>query len=588
MIRKLQHIFALSKQGTKDLVSGVFWCTVCNLSLMAPVGLLFFVLQAMIAALTEGTDPSSGVWGYTLGALIILVFIFLFHWKEYAKTYTGTYEESANRRVRLAEKLRALPLSFFGNRDLADLTNTIMSDCSSLEQSFSHYIPQLIATCFSTALIAIGLLSMDWRLGLAVLWVLPVALILAVGSKFLQDKFGTRSILAKRAASDGIQECLETIRDIKACNQKEHYLESVHAKIDGVESAAIRAELTTGVFITSAQAILRLGLATTVLVGAHLLITGGVDLLTYLVFLIAAARFYDPMALALQNLAATFSAKLQIERMRQIEEQPVQTGSNTCTPNGYDIQFDHVSFSYHSDEGVLSDVSFTAKQGEVTALVGPSGGGKSTAAKLAARFWDVNSGTITLGGIDVTRVEPEALLNYYAIVFQDVVLFRDTIMENIRLGRREATDQEVLEAARAAQCDEFIRKLPQGYQTVIGENGSTLSGGERQRISIARALLKDAPVILLDEATASLDVENESAVQAALSRLVQNKTVLIIAHRMRTVAHADHIVVLKDGKVAEQGTPAQLMEQKGLYHHMVQLQKESASWQLNERPSSRL
>jgi len=342
------------------------------------------------------------------------------------------------------------------------------------------------------------------------------------------------------------------------------------------------------VFITSAQAILRLGLATTVLVGAHLLITGGVDLLTYLVFLIAAARFYDPMALALQNLAATFSAKLQIERMRQIEEQPVQTGSNTCTPNGYDIQFDHVSFSYHSDEGVLSDVSFTAKQGEVTALVGPSGGGKSTAAKLAARFWDVNSGTITLGGIDVTCVEPEALLNYYAIVFQDVVLFRDTIMENIRLGRREATDQEVLEAARAAQCDEFIRKLPQGYQTVIGENGSTLSGGERQRISIARALLKDAPVILLDEATASLDVENESAVQAALSRLVQNKTVLIIAHRMRTVAHADHIVVLKDGKVAEQGTPAQLMEQKGLYHHMVQLQKESASWQLNERPSSRL
>lgn len=586
MIRKLQHIFALSEQGTKDLVSGVFWCTICNLSLMAPVGLLFFVLQAMIAALTEGTDPSSGVWGYTLGALMILVFIFLFHWKEYAKTYTGTYEESANRRVRLAEKLRALPLSFFGNRDLADLTNTIMSDCSSLEQSFSHYIPQLIATCFSTVIIAVGLLVMDWRLGLAVLWVLPVALILAVGSKFLQDKFGTRSILAKRAASDGIQECLETIRDIKACNQKEHYLESVHAKIDGVESAAIRAELTTGVFITSAQAILRLGLATTVLVGAHLLITGGVDLLTYLVFLIAAARFYDPMALALQNLAATFSAKLQIERMRQIEEQPVQTGSNTCTPNGYDIQFDHVSFSYHSDEGVLSDVSFTAKQGEVTALVGPSGGGKSTAAKLAARFWDVNSGTITLGGIDVTHVEPEALLKYYAIVFQDVVLFRDTIMENIRLGRREATDPEVLEAARAAQCDEFIRKLPQGYQTVIGENGSTLSGGERQRISIARALLKDAPVILLDEATASLDVENESAVQAALSRLVQNKTVLIIAHRMRTVASADHIVVLKDGKVAEQGTPAQLMEQKGFYHHMVQLQKESASWQLNERSTT--
>lgn len=580
MIRKIQHLFALSEQGAKDLLSGVFWCTICNLSLMAPVGLLFLVLQGMIAALRSGTNPASGVWGYTAGALAILALVFLFHWREYAKTYTGTYVESANRRVRLAEKLRALPLSFFGNRDLADLTNTIMSDCSSLEQSFSHYIPQMIATCISTVLIAIGLFVMDWRLALAVLWVLPVALILSVGSKYLQDKFGTRSILAKRAASDGIQECLETIRDIKACNQKEHYLEGLHAKIDGVETAAIRAELTTGTFVTSAQAILRLGLATTVLVGAGLLVSGKADLLTYLVFLIAAARLYDPLALALQNLAATFNAKLQIERMRQIEEQPIQTGSTTCDPKGYDIAFNHVSFSYHENEGVLDDVSFAAKQGLVTALVGPSGGGKSTAAKLAARFWDVNSGTVTLGGVDVTTVEPETLLQYYAIVFQDVVLFHDTIMENIRLGRRGATDAEVIKAAQDAQCVEFIQKLPDGYQTVIGENGSTLSGGERQRISIARALLKDAPVILLDEATASLDVENESAVQAALSRLIQNKTVLIIAHRMRTVASADQIVVLKDGRVAEQGSPAQLMEQGGLYRHMVELQRESAAWQL--------
>ena len=580
MIRKLQHWFALSEEGAKGMVSGVFWCTLCNLSLMAPVGLLFLVLRAMIAALRGGTDPSAGVWGYTAGALAVLALIYWVHRIEYKHTYLSTYEESAARRVRLAEKLRQLPLSFFGKRDLADLTNTIMADCSGLEQSFSHYIPQLFASCLSTLIIAVCLLVMDWRMALAALWVLPVALLLAGGSKYLQDKLGLRGILAKRASADGIQECLESIRDIKACNQKERYLEGLHAKIKGAEDAAIRSELTTGVFVTSAQAVLRLGLATTVLVGGSLLAAGSTDLLTYLVFLIAAARLYDPLSLTLQNLAATFHAKLQIERMRQIEEQPIQKGSEACAPDGYDIVFDHVSFGYNEKEGVLRDVSFTAKQGQVTALVGPSGGGKSTAAKLAARFWDVDAGKITLGGVDVSTVEPEALLKSYAIVFQDVVLFRDTVMENIRLGRRDATDEEVLAAARAAQCDGFIRRLPQGYQTVIGENGSTLSGGERQRISIARALLKDAPVILLDEATASLDVENESAVQAALSRLVRSKTVLIIAHRMRTVAGADRIVVLENGHVAQQGSPAELMEQGGLYRRMVELQQESAAWRL--------
>ena len=286
------------------------------------------------------------------------------------------------------------------------------------------------------------------------------------------------------------------------------------------------------------------------------------------------------MGLVLQNIAATFNAKLQIDRMRTILEQPVQEGTEEFTPQNYDIIFDHVSFAYREGEGVLEDVSFTARQGEVTALIGPSGGGKSTACKLAARFWDAAKGKVTLGGVDVSGVEPEALLKYYSMVFQDVVLFRDTVMENIRLGRRGATDEEVMEAARAARCEEFIQKLPQGYQTMIGENGSTLSGGERQRISIARALLKDAPVILLDEATASLDVENESAVQEALSRLLQGKTVLVIAHRMRTVAGADHIVVLENGRVAQQGTPEELMEQGGLYRRMVELQSETAQWKL--------
>ena len=578
MMEQIQKQFALTPQGARDLVKATLLTAAANLSLMFPVALIVAVLQRLLTALATGGDPAAGVWGVTVMSLVLVAIIFVLHWYQYKSLYIATYDESANRRVRLAETLRRLPLSFFGNRDLADLTKTIMSDCSSLEQSFSHYIPQLMGAVLSTTLVAAGLFSMDWRLAIAALWVVPVSVVLAVGSKKLQDVMGTKNILAKRAAADGIQECIETAREIKACNQKEHYMQGLHKKLDAVEKAAIRSELTTGTFISGAQMFLRLGMATTVLGGVSLLVAGQASLLTVLVFFIAASRLYEPLSFALQNLAATFNAKLQIERMRTIEQQPVQAGSGECSPQRYDIVFDRVSFAYREGEGVLQNVSFTAKQGQVTALVGPSGGGKSTAAKLAARFWDVNAGKITLGGIDLASVEPEALLRHYAVVFQDVVLFHASVMENIRIGRRDATDEEVLAAARAAQCDGFISAMPQGYQTVLGENGSTLSGGERQRISIARALLKDAPVILLDEATASLDVENETAVQTALSQLIQNKTVLIIAHRMRTVAAADHIVVLEDGSVRQQGAPQQLLAQPGPYRHMVQLQQQSESW----------
>ncbi len=581
MIRKLQHIFALTEQGAKDLVKASVWCFVCNISLMIPIGVVMAVMRHLLGILENGGDPMAHFWLYTGGGLAVLVLLYILHYFQYASLYLATYKESASRRIGLAETLRKLPLSFFGNRNLSDLTSTMIADCSSLDQLFSHYVPQLIASIFSTIVIGICMFILDWRMALSVLWVLPVAVLLTAGSKKLQDLFGTKNILAKRAVADHIQEGLETIRDIKSCNRQAQYMQDLNGKLDNMERSQIRSELVTGAFVCSAQAFLRIGLATTVLTGASLLLAGQLDFLFFLGFLFAAARLYDPLSMALQNIAATFNAKLQIERMRAIQEQPVQQGTEDFSPKNYDICFDHVQFAYHEGEGVLDDVSFTAKQGEVTALIGPSGGGKSTACKLAARFWDVNGGKITLGGTDISKVDPETLLTHYAMVFQDVVLFRDTVMENIRLGRRDATDEEVLAAAKAAQCDAFIHRLPEGYQTVIGENGSTLSGGERQRISIARALLKDAPVILLDEATASLDVENESAVQAALSKLIQNKTVLIIAHRMRTVAGADHIVVLADGKVVQQGSPTQLMQEGGLYRHMVELQQESTAWTLH-------
>lgn len=580
MIRRLQHVFALSERGAKDFVKAVIWCFFCNISLMLPVGVVMAVIQYLLRTLEAGGNPAEGLWLYTGAAVLVLLVLFILHYFQYAALYLATYKESAARRVSLAETLRRLPLSFFGNRDLSDLTATMIADCSSLDQMFSHYIPQLFASIFSTLVIGICMFAINWRMALAVLWVLPVAVLLTAGSKKLQDICGTKNILAKRAVADNIQECLETIRDIKACSRQEEYLKGLDGKLEYAERCAIRSELATGVFVCSAQAFLRIGLATTVLTGAGLLIRGELSFLYFLGFLFAAARLYDPLGMVLQNIAATFNAKLQINRMRAILEQPVQTGADTCEPDNYDITFDHVKFAYRENEGVLDDVSFTAKQGEVTALVGPSGGGKSTACKLAARFWDIQGGRITLGGIDISKVDPEALLKHYSFVFQDVVLFRDTILENIRLGRRGATDEEVYAAAKAACCDEFVRDLPEGYQTMVGENGSTLSGGERQRISIARALLKDAPVILLDEATASLDVENETAVQEAISRLVKNKTVLIIAHRMRTVTGADKIIVLSDGHVAEQGRPEELYEKNGLYTHMVRLQTQSQRWTL--------
>ena len=580
MTAKLQHIFALSEKGARDFVKAVIWCFLCNISLMLPVGVVMAVIQHFLNALDTGSDPAGQILFYTGAALLVLAVLWVLHYFQYAALYLATYQESASRRVSLAETLRKLPLSFFGNRDLSDLTATMIADCSSLDQMFSHYIPQLFASIFSTLFIGICMFCFDWRMALAVLWVLPVAVLLTAGSKKLQDAFGTRNILAKRAVTDTIQECLETVRDIKACSQQEEFLEKLDGRLKNAEKSAIRSELATGVFVCSAQAFLRIGLATTVLTGAGLLLQGKLSFLYFLGFLFAAARLYDPLGMVLQNIAATFNAKLQINRMRSILEQPVQTGGENFVPGNFDIVFDHVKFAYREDEGVLEDVSFTARQGQVTALVGPSGGGKSTACKLAARFWDIQGGKITLGGTDIQTVDPETLLKYYSFVFQDVVLFRDTILENIRLGRRGATDEEVYAAAKAARCDEFIRELPDGYQTMVGENGSTLSGGERQRISIARALLKNAPIILLDEATASLDVENETAVQEALSRLLKDKTVLIIAHRMRTVSAADQIVVLADGHVADKGAPGELYRKDGIYRQMVDLQKMSGEWKL--------
>ena len=576
MLNYLMKRYALSRQGAKDLVIATISCVIHNITLMLPVSLLYL----LVSDLLSGGVPQNHLWIYIAGMIAATLLILISYRWVYSATYYATYKESSVRRIALAEKLRKLQLSFFGKRDLSDLTTTIMADCTTLEQAFSHWMPEFFGSMISTCIIAVCLFVFDWRMALAALWVLPVSLLIVALSGRVQNWFTRRQTEAKLAVADGIQECLETMRDLKANNAEGKYLDGLDKKIDVQEGRMIASELGAALFVVPAGMILKLGIGTVALVGGLLLANGTLSVLTFFMYLLVVSRLYDPLSSSLQNLAAIISTNIPIERMNEIEEYPVQPGTDELTMNGSDIVFDNVSFSYNTGEQVLKHVSFTAKQGQVTALIGPSGGGKSTAAKLAARFWDADSGKISLGGTDVTTVDPEKLLSAYSIVFQDVTLFNNTVMENIRIGRQGATDEEVLQAAREAQCDEFALKLPQGYNTMIGENGSALSGGERQRISIARALLKDSPVILLDEATASLDAENETRIQEAISRLVRGKTVLIIAHRMRTVEGADKLVLLKDGRVEEMGTPKELLEKGGLYAKMCALQEQSGAWKL--------
>ena len=564
MIEKLQHKYALSPQGAKDLIKACIIVCLSDIVLMFPAGILYLLIRDLL----DGNLSGGRIVTYVIASILVLAVIAIFQGLQYNATFLATYKESGVRRAAIAERLRKLPLSYFGKKDLSDLTTNIMSDCAQIETASSHWIPELIGSVLSVAIVGISLFAaFDWRLALSSFWVIPIAFLVVATSSGLQKRAIRRNLSAQLELSDGVQECLESVRDLRSNNAQEQYLEGLQKKIKAVEKQSLFAELNTALFVSSAQMVLKLGIATTALVGGILFANGEIDILTFFMFLMLVSRLYDPMQIALQNFAAIIATGVRCERLDEVMSGKLQTGSETLTNKGYDIVFEHVKFSYDDDTIVLQDVSFMAKQGEVS--------------RLASRFWDITSGKITVGGMDISGIDPEKLLSLYSIVFQDVTLFNNTVMENIRIGKKDATDEEVIAAARLANCDEFARKLPDGWQTMIGENGKELSGGERQRISIARAFLKDAPIILLDEATASLDVENETQIQQALSHLIKNKTVMIIAHRMRTIASADHIVVLKDGVAAEQGTPAELMQQENsIYKHMAMLQTKSADWKM--------
>ena len=572
--------FALSEDGYRYLCRSSLACILKDLALMFPVMVLFMFVCDVMGGPGNPYDLDLGAWAYIAmivvsAALIAVTYVF-----EYNETYFNTYKESSAKRIALAEKLRRLPMSYFGRKDPTDLTVRIMGDCTMQEQSMSHWFPELIGSMICISMLGIMILVFDPVMGAASLWPIPVSFAIVILSKRFQDRYNRYKFDRTLEATEGVQEFLETSRDLRVNDAGRRYLDGLFGKLDRVEGAEFKAEYMVAIFVVSAQLVLKFGIVTTALAGGYMMVSGSLDIFVFIAFLIVISRLYDPLNNALQNLAAMINAEYNMERLQEIADQPVQGGSSEFRPDGYDIVFDHVRFSYDGERDVLRDVSFTARQGEVTAIIGPSGEGKTTAAKLAARFWDLDSGRITAGGVDISRIDPETLLSCYSIVFQDVTLFNTTVMDNIRIGRRGATDEEVMSAARAANCDDFVSRLPEGYMTVIGENGAKLSGGERQRISIARALLKDAPIILLDEATASLDTECETQVQQAISELVRDKTVLIVAHRMRTIEGADRIVVLRDGTVEEDGSPDQLMAEGGTFSNMVRLQSSSEGWTL--------
>ena len=574
LTEKLKHKYALSDKGAKGMIRAVASVTLSNVILMIPVGLLYMLSSYLL----DGELPREKFGFFIAAIVIVLLLIAGSTVIQYRATFLSTYIESGVRRRTLAEKLRKIPLSFFGKKDLADLTNTIMSDCASIETASSHFIPEFAGAMFSTTIVVISLFFFNWKMALAAVWVMPVALIIVLSSKTVMNRVHNKTMKYKLDCLDGIQEGLETLRDLRSYNMTATYSEGLNKKIKAVENHSIVAEFANAAFVCSAQMILKFGMGTVAVVGSALLVKGEIDVLTFFMFLLVVTRMYEPLQIALQNLSAMISIEVNCSRMDEILSHEEQTGRETLDNKGYDIAFDHVAFSYKDGEQVLSDVSFTAKQGEVTALIGPSGGGKTTVSRLAARFWDNDKGSITVGGMNVSETDPEKLLSLYSIVFQDVTLFNNTVMENIRIGKKDATDEEVMAAAKLAHCEEFVEKMPDKWNSMIGENGSELSGGERQRISIARAFLKDAPIILMDEATASLDVDNESLIQESISKLIRNKTVMIIAHRMRTVDGVDKIVVLKDGKVAECGSPAELKKAGGIYKHMADMQLCTEQW----------
>ena len=578
-IPRLQDALMLTDKGYQDLKKAIAACTLTNFAMMIPFGFMIMMIMEVIKPLHGQEISWQAIWLLFAGGIVGSFIVFLCNKNDYKKTYVVSYMESESARTSLAEHIRKLPMNVFNSKDLSELTTNLMSDVATTEHVLSHIIPQLFANGISITVICVMFAFFDWRMALAVFITVPIAFFIILASRKIQRSLGRKHADSKLAASDQVQEYIEGIKVVKACNLDGEKFDALENALRTMRNLAIKMEFGTGVFVTGAQVVLQAGVGLTVLVGTTLLAGGQIELVPMLMFLLIVTRIYGPILTELTLLPELLYHQIAVKRMRALMDIEPMEGDADKEIAQYDISFENVNFHYNKGgEAAIKNMSVSIPANGITALVGPSGSGKSTMARLIARFWDVDGGRITIGGIDIKTLDPEHLMGYISFVFQDVILFNDTIYNNIRIGNMNATDKQVIAAAKAACCEDFINKLPEGYNTLLGENGSTLSGGERQRISIARALLKDAPIILLDEATASLDPENEALIQKAIGTLIEDKTVIVIAHRLRTIAEADKIIVLDNGSIAEEGTHEELIKKDGLYNKLFTIQQQSLGW----------
>lgn len=569
MIDKIAEKYALSTQGARTFIRSSVLEFINNLVSMLPMALFLYLLYDVSTAISNRTLLKSGLF-YLLLGIVVLILLFVSNYATYTELYVGTYKESAQIRLSLAQKMKQLPMSFYSKKAPSEIASVMLNDVADLENFFSHGMPKITGLIPFVGLTLLALLAINWKLALVSGVVIPLSWLIFQGSSYMEKKAHQEYFSTITKQSDYFQEMIEKMRETRLLNRKKEAKKEMAELLAQQEKTHRKTELPTAISQGMIAAVLQSGIGLVIIFGSYWYTQHELTLIELLIFLIATNKMYNMMISIYEKLSMSRNTKIRIERVKSLYHEKNQMGDTTPAFSNYNFELKNLGFEYKVGQPVLKNVNFTANEGEITALVGPSGSGKSTMLRILSRLYDYDKGNVLLGGYELQNIATNYLFEHISVVFQEVVLFNTSILENIRMGKKDATDQEVLAAAKKAQCDEFALHLEQGYDSIIGENGALLSGGERQRISIARAFLKDSPILFLDETSSALDSENEYAVQQALSKLVKGKTVLVVAHRLKTIENADKIIVLESGSVLEQGNKEQLLARDGMFKRQYQ------------------